>query len=1114
MPRKLATAAIPTFLTAALATAALAPAAQAQFTSQWPGDEPPPWEDPQVVSINRLPAHATIYPFPDSPGALAGGRAESPWIRSLNGTWKFHYAPNIAGAPQGFWQGAAAPAGWSDIKVPSNWELQGFGIPIYTNSKYPFSPVRPPLAPVEDNPVGSYFRTFTVPAEWAGRQVTLHFGGVTSAFFVWVNGERVGYSEDMALPAEFDITKYLKPGENTLAVQVLRWPDGSYLEDQDHWRLSGVHRDIYLVARPRVQLYDVFARPSLDDAFVNGTLEIRPEIEQFAAEVQGAGARAGGAQSLDGWRVEAQLYDAERRPVLDSAAVLDVRRIVRQSYPIHGTVPFALMTLQVPNVRLWSNETPYLYRLVLTLKDASGATVEAIGTNVGFREVKVADGKLWVNGKQVIVRGVNRHDHDQYNGKALSVEVMKKDIELMQKYNLNSVRTSHYPNPEEFYDLCDQYGMYVMDEADLETHALGGWFSNQQAWANAFQERGLRMAERDKNHPSVIIWSLGNESGTGPNHAAMAGYIRDFDPTRPIHYAGAAGGRGDNVFDFAYADFVSRMYPSLEGTVQLATQPGETRPFVLIEYAHSMGNSTGNLQEYWDLVHSYPRIMGGYIWDWKDQGIVKKTADGDWFWAYGGDWGPPGTPSDANFMINGIVWPDQTPKPALNEVKKVYRYVFTSPEDLAAGRIRLRNGYSFTDLSAFRLDWKIMADGVRVDSGTVANLSGAPGTETTVQLGYRLPEPKPGVEYFLNLSLKYRQANRLLPAGHEAVSDQFLLPVKRETTPIDPASLPRLTLQQTDAAATVTGRDFTARFDLRAGTLASLQSGGTELIRKGPQLNLWRAATDNDWGNNLPRRAAVWKNIGPRTKLTATKVSELSPQAVRVQFDHTVNDTAGKQVASYTTTYTVLGSGDIIVENAFDKASKDLPELLRFGMNLELPRTFDRITWYGRGPFENYWDRKTAADVGLYSGSVADQYVAYVRPQENGYKTDVRWVTLTNRAGVGLLAVGMPDLSMSALHNPLEDFDDPKAGYVARDEAVNRHINDIKPRDLVSLNLDYRQMGVGGNNSWGMMTIDKYRLLDQGYRYTFRIRPFKGDQKTAADLARQRFVMPAGDAAQ
>ncbi|NJD11524.1 MAG: DUF4981 domain-containing protein [Gemmatimonadetes bacterium] len=1085
---------------AAALVLAVASGASAQFTTSWPADQPRPWESEQIVQLDRLPAHATLYPFPDAAGALEGGKAESPWIASLNGTWKFHLAPNIAAAPQGFWSGAAAPAGWSDIRVPSNWELQGFGVAIYASSKYPFSPVRPPFAPVEDNPVGSYFRTFTVPADWQGKQVTLHFGAVTSAFFVWVNGQRLGYSEDMALPAEFDITKYLKPGENTLAVQVLRWPDGSYLEDQDHWRLSGIHRDVYLVARPQVQLYDVFARPYLDDAFVNGSLQIRPRIQNYAGV------------NTDGWRVEAQLYDASQRPVLDSAAWLDVRRIVRQSYPIHGTVPFALMTLAVPNAKLWSNETPYLYRLVLTLKDASGAPVEAVATNVGFREVKVADGQLWVNGRAVELRGVNRHDHDQNDGKAISYEVMKMDIELMQKYNLNAVRTSHYPNPEEFYDLCDQYGMYVMDEADLETHALGGWFSNQQQWSNAFLERGIRMVERDKNHPSVIIWSLGNESGTGPNHAAMAGWIRDLDTTRPIHYAGAAGGRGgDRVLDFEYADFVSRMYPSLENTVELSTQAGETRPFVLIEYAHSMGNSTGNLQEYWDLVHKYPRNIGGYIWDWKDQGIVKNTDDGAWFWAYGGDYGPPGTPSDANFMINGIVWPDQTPKPALNEVKKVYRYVFTEPVDLATGSFRLRNDYGFTDLSAFTLCWKVLADGSAIDSGSVATLQGAPGETVPVQLGYRLPQARPGVEYLLNLSLRYKQANRLLPAGHEAVSDQLVLPVSAPARVT--ASFPKLTVQQTDAAATVTGRGFTARFDLRAGTLASLRFAGTELIRKGPQLNLWRAATDNDWGNSLPRRAAVWKNIGPRTKLTAAQVTPSGEQAVRVRFDHTVSDSAGKQVASYTTTYTVLGSGDIIVENAFEKAAANLPELLRFGMNLELPRAFDRVTWYGRGPFENYWDRNTAADVGLYRGSVADQYVAYVRPQENGYKTDVRWVTLTSASGVGLLAVGMPHLSIGAHHNLLEDFDDPRAGYVARDEAVNRHINDIKPRDLVSLDLDYRQMGVGGNNSWGMQTIDKYRLLDQGYRYTFRIRPFRGDQQAAAELARQRLVLPGDGAA-
>jgi beta-galactosidase len=809
MPRKLAAVALPAVMTLALTTVG-----SAQFTSNWPGGEASPWENPLVVSINRLAAHATIYPFPDATGALNGRKAESPWIRSLNGTWKFHLAPNVAAAPQGFWEGAAAPSGWSDIRVPANWELQGFGIPIYTNSKYPFSPVRPPFAPVDDNPIGSYFRTFTVPTEWQGRQVTVHFGGVTSAFFVWVNGQRVGYSEDMALPAEFDITKYLRAGENTLAVQAMRWPDGSYLEDQDTAPPRHPPRRLPGGAAARAALR-LLRPPSLDDAFVNGTLEIRPEVEGTRACARWLAGR--GAALRRGQTAGARLRGRHRRaphrapelpdPRHRSVRIDDAARAKREAVEQRGPVP-------VP----------------------AGAHAEERGreagygrTNLGFREVKVRT--LAVGGRSVIVRGVNRHDHDQNNGKAIGVEVMKKDIELMQKYNLNSVRTAHYPNPPEFYELCDQYGLYVMDEADLETHALGGWFSNQQVWGHDFLQRAIRMVERDKNHPSIIIWSLGNESGTGPNHAAMAGWIRDFDTSRPIHYAGAAGGRGgDRVLDYDYADFVSRMYPSLESTLEYAKQPGETRPFVLIEYAHSMGNSTGNLQEYWDLIHANKRIMGGYIWDWKDQGIVKKTANGEWFWAYGGDWGPPDVPSDANFMINGIVWPDQTPKPALNEVKKVYRYVFTEPEDLAAGRIRLRNGYGFTDLSAFRLDWKIMADGVRVDSGTVANLSAAPGEATSIQLGYRLPEPRPGVEYLLNISLKYRQANRLLPAGHEAVSDQFALPVSREATPLEPASLPRLTLQQGrrghGPAAT------SPRASTCARTLASL-SRRHRLIRRG-----------------------------------------------------------------------------------------------------------------------------------------------------------------------------------------------------------------------------------------------------------------------------------------
>jgi beta-galactosidase len=1076
-----------TALVAAAFTLCLAAGASAQFTPGWDREGLAPWDDPHISGINRLRAHATLYPFPDAAGALAGGRDESPWIRSLNGVWDFHYAPNPAAAPVGFYREGASAEGWHTLTVPSNWELHGFGVPIYVNSRYPF-PVNPPFAPREDNPVGSYRRTFDIPQEWDGRQITLHFGGVATAFFVWVNGTRVGYSEDSYLPAEFDITPHVRPGENRLAVQALRWSSGAYLEDQDHWRLSGIHRDVYLVARPQVQIYDFFARGHLDDDFRHGRLEIRPVIENYADV------------GTDDWQVEAQLYDADRRPVLAEPTSLSVRSIVRQSYPIHGTVPFALMTLDLPDVRPWSAETPYLYRLVLTLKDATGAPVEAVATNVGFRDVRIADGQLQVNGRPVLIRGVNRHDHHQREGKVVTREDMIRDIERMQKFNINSVRTSHYPNNPEWYALCDEYGIYVMDEANLETHQLGGWFSNRQEWGPAFLERAIRMVERDKNHPSIIIWSLGNESGTGPNHAAMAGWIRDRDPTRPIHNTGAR----NQPRDFLYVDFVSRMYPSLTMTRELSEQPDEDRPFVLIEYAHSMGNSTGNLQEYWDLVHRYPRLIGGFIWDWMDQGIIKTTDDGEEYWAYGGDWGPPGTPSDANFAINGLLWPDQTPKPGLFEVKKVYQQVDFAAEDLGRGRIRVRNNYDFTDLSAYRLDWSITGDGVQLASGSVTDLRGAPGTEQPVELGYRLPSPAPGVEYFLDLSLKQKEAHRLIPAGHEVATEQLALPLHREAPAVPLASLPRVELEQSATAAVVTGPDFTARFDLREGTFVSLTYAGTELFQRGPELNLWRAATDNDWGNELPRRAAVWRDAAARATLVAAGVSPIGDNlAVQVRFDRRLADEEGQPLATYTTRYTVMGSGDIIVETSFEKASPDLPELPRFGMHLELPRAFDRVTYYGRGPFENYWDRQTAAHVGRYETTVAELYEPYVRPQENGNRTDVRWLTLTNEAGVGLLAVGMPHLSVSAHHNRLEDFDHPQAGYVPRHHAENRHTKDVRPRDLVSLNLDHRQMGVGGNNSWGEQTLEEYRLLEPSYVYRYRLRPFRADQVDAAELARQ-----------
>lgn len=1088
------TSAIIRLATTAALTAVLAAPSAAQFTTGSDGPELPPWEDPQVVAINRLPAHATLYPHADVEGALAREGASSPWIRSLNGEWKFHFARNASEAPAGFYREGADTRTWSDLPVPSNWEMHGHGIAIYTNAKYPFSPVDPPRVPKEDNPVGSYVRTFTVPVEWQGRQVTLHFGGVSSAFFVWVNGQRVGYSEDSRLPAEFDVTRYIRAGGNTLAVQVLRWSDGSYLEDQDHWRLSGIHRDVYLVARPRVQLYDLFVRTILDDDYRNATLEIRPDIRNLDDA------------DVDDWTVEAQLFDADRRPVLPSAASIPVRRIIRQRYPIHGTVPFALISIEVPDPSTWSAETPYLYRLVLSLRDASGNTVEAISTDIGFRSVEIEDGQLLVNGRPVLLRGVNRHDHDEHEGKVVTREDMIRDIEQMQKFNINAVRSSHYPNNPEWYELCDRYGLYVMDEANLETHAVGGAFSNQQVWATAFLERAIRMVERDKNHPSIIIWSLGNESGTGPNHAAMAGWIRDLDPTRPVHYAGAAG----RPLDFAYADFVSRMYPSLDGTAELAKQPGEKRPFVLIEYAHSMGNSTGNLKEYWDLVERHDRLIGGYIWDWIDQGIVKRTGDGETYWAYGGDFGPPGTPSDGNFAINGLVWPDRTAKPALYEVKKVYQYVDFELDDARSGRIRLDNGYSFTDLSAFRLDWRVLADGEEIASGGTGDLAASPGEDTRIELGYVLPQPVPGVEYHLDVALKRKAAAGLVPAGHVVATEQFELPLHVEPGVIVHSTLPALQLEQTDDEVHIAGSGFDVRFDLDAGTLSSLRYADTELIRRGPELNLWRAATDNDWGNRLPRRAAVWHGSTDRTTLVDRTVTRLSDQAVRIRFDRRIADEQQQPAAAFSTTYTVLGSGDIIVETTFEKTTPELPELPRFGMNLELPRGFDNVTWFGRGPFENYQDRNTAAHVGKYQSSVADLYVPYIRPQENGNRTDVRWIALSNDAGVGLLAVGMPRLSVSAHHNIMADFESPEAGFVERHEAVNRHTIDVKPRDLVSLDLDYAQMGVGGNNSWGAETIEPYRLLEPAYRYSFRLRAFRSDREDPAELAHQRFAMPPG----
>jgi len=1036
----------------------------------------PDWENPQVLGINKEPAHCTVVAYPDVPTALGCNRQACPFYQSLNGNWKFNWVPRPADRPKDFYKPDYDVSDWKEIPVPSNWQMHGYGRPIYLNVRHPF-PANPPHIPHEYNPVGSYRTQFTIPDNWNRRQVFLHFDGVKSAFYVWVNGRKVGYSQASMTPAEFNITGYLRTGQNTLAVEVYRWSDGSYLEDQDMWRLSGIYRDVYLFSTGSVHIRDFFVRAGLDENYTDGILQLRPKIVSFADI------------DLKGWTLEAQLYDHDTRPIFDKPLIKDVPAIVGEKYPQRDNVRFALMQGKVPDCRKWSAEFPYLYTLVLTLKDAAGRIVETESCRLGFRRVEIKNGRLLLNGKSIKLFGVNRHEHDPDHGRAIPLGRMLQDIKLLKQNNINAVRTSHYPDHPAWYDLCDRYGIYLIDEANLESHALGGYLSNDPTWHAAFLDRAVRMVERDKNHPSVIFWSLGNETGTGPNHAAMAGWIKDYDPTRPIHYEGAAG----KPKDWPYVDVISRMYAKIPQIIRLATDPADNRPVVLCEYSHAMGNSCGNLKEYWDAIRSHKRLIGAFIWDWADQGLRKFTAEGTQFWAYGGDYGD--NPNDGNFCCNGLVQPDRKPNPALHEVKKVYQRIWVRPIDLLAGKLEVANDYDFTSLEFVVPSWELACDGKVLQKGTLPRLSTAPGRSEQLTIDFDKPQLLGGAEYWLKISFALAEDTPWADRGHVVAWDQFKLPFEVPAAPaLDITRMPPVKLRDSDKTLTVVGRDFELAVGKATGAIESFTFAGKELIASPLVPNFWRPPTDNDNGNGMPRRLGAWRNAGPQRRVLDVKADLIEPHLIRI--------TARSQLpvgpgCTYTNTYTVYGTGDVLVRAAFEPAGRNLPNLPRFGMQMELPGRFQTMTWLGRGPHETYWDRKTGAPVGLYSGPVEQQIHLYVRPQETGNKTDVRWLCLADKDGLGLLAVGMPLLSASAWPCKMQDLE------------TARHIHELPRRDNVTLNLDYKQMGLGGDDSWGARPHREYTLPARPYSYSFRLRPYQPGMGAPAALA--RWTLPSPD---
>jgi beta-galactosidase len=1045
-----------------------------------PLSTPDDWQDQTVIGRNTQPAHATLMPYATIEQALEGAREASPFYQSLNGDWKFRWVEKPADRPRGFQEPGFDDTGWDTIPVPSNWQLHGFGRPIYINQPYPFAPENPdpPNIPSHYNPVGSYRTTFTVPAGWQGRRVFLHFAGVKSAFYLWVNGEAVGYSQGSMTPAEFDVTPWLHEGENLLAAQVFRWSDGSYLEDQDTWRLSGIYRDVFLYSTPLVHIADFAVRTDLDDDYRDVTLLVRPRLRAF------------GGASAEGWRVEAQLYDAGREPVLESPLSIDATAVLKEKRPQRGNTPFGLLEGRVADPLKWTAETPDLYTLVLSLKDADGALVETESTRIGFREVEIRDGRLLLNGRPIRLYGVDRHEHDPETGQAIPFERMAQDAELMKQNNINAVRTSHYPDDPRWYDLCDRYGIYVLDEANLETHGVTGQLTNDPTWHAAFVDRAVRMVERDKNHPSVLFWSLGNESGMGPNHAAMAGWIREYDPTRPIHYEGA----GAEPRDPDWVDVVSRMYTRIPRLAEMARDPHETRPIVLCEYAYARGNAVGNLKEYWDLIESEDRLIGGFIWDWVDKALLKTWPDGTKDWAYGGDYGDE--PNDGSMVCNGIVRPDRSPEPELFEVRRVYQRIDTEAVDAAAGRLRVHNDYDFQSLGFVEVQWDATEDGRVIQEGRLPAPDAPPKSDAALPIPLAPVAPTPGAEYFLNVRYALKADTTWAKRGHVVAWEQVALPLDVPEGPLVALeTMSPVRLEQSGDAFTVTGEGFSVAVGRRSGALESFRSGTRELVAAPLVPNFWRVPLDNDIGflllNDMPRRLAVWKAAAPGRKVRSVRAERLAPQVVRIVADATLP--AAHSV--YLATFTVFGSGDVLVEGRFTPGG-ELPELPRFGMQMAVPASYATMTWYGRGPHETYWDRKTGAAVGRYSGTVEELIHDYVRPQENGNRTDVRWMALTDDSGAGLLAVGQPRLSVSAWP------------YTMADLEVATHIHELPRRDTVTLNLDYRQMGVGGDDGWGARPHLEYTLESKPYDYRFRLRAFRPEMGAPEELARQRLPEP------
>lgn len=1066
-----------------------------------------PWEDPAIISINRDPARATGYSYASIPDALAGNRDKSRMML-LNGEWNFKYVSQPDSAPADFYQ--TSVDGWKKIEVPSNWELKGYDIPIYKSSGYPFRPVIPPFVPLDYNAIGSYQRTFTIPADWKNLNITLHFGAISSAFKVWVNGKFVGYGEDSCLPSEFNITPYLNDGLNILSVQVIRWSDASYLEDQDHWRMSGIQREVMLLAEPKIRIADFFYQTKLDKQYKDAVFSLRPRIDNFSGD------------SARGYVFKAQLYDKNNLPVLKKTFEATVFSILNEFYPRLDNVKFGMFEAKIDNPDKWSDEMPNLYTLVMSIEDKEGQLMEAKSCKVGFRSVEFSkdDSKLLINGKVTYLYGVNRHDHDPAKGMALSREDILKDVRTIKQFNFNCIRTSHYPNDPYFYDLCDQYGILVIDEANLETHGTGSKLSNDPQWTAAYMERLTRMVMRDKNHPCIFMWSLGNEAGRGPNHAAMAGWIHDFDITRPVHYEPAQGSpkvegyispddprypklidhayRTQNPVDQSYIDVVSRMYPGTFTPKLLLDQPGDNRPIFFCEYSHSMGNSTGNMKEFWDIFRSNKRLIGGCIWEFKDQGLYKmdtvKAKDtrgfnlegfqtGKPFIAYGGDFGDKFNDS---FTIKGIVKADGVPHAAMYECKRVYQPAECSMMHVSKGLIKITNRHAAKSLDDYNVSLLIREDGKVIQNKSLPHIPLAAGKDTIISIASYVPRFKTGCEYLADIHFTLSKDEPWAPKEHEIASNQFVLTGLAQVRK-GVISFPALNFAEKDSGYVVSGKDFQVTVSRMSGALTSYRKNNAEQIFSPLLPHFTRPMTDTDRrGWKIDKKLKEWFNTG--MKLERINVNSAQKGLVNIASTYTLIN--GK--ASLTVVYTINGNGVVKVDYALIPAA-DLPNIPKVGMQCGIRRSYDNISWYGRGLMENYIDRRYGFDAGIFSLPLNDFMDDYVVPQENGNRTDVRWMFLFNPQNEGLLVSADSLLSMSVW--PYTEANIQSAGHTYK----------LKDTGYLTLNIDLMQMGVGGNDTWTDVSapLEQYQIKAKPYHYSFFLIPYKGNKDSIGDVAKK-----------